>query len=116
MKLLCVVTLAVVAAVGAPLTVSAESKEADLKAKIAAIDKELAPIKKKASADPEVKAAQEEAKAAQAKANQLLEAAMIKADPKAKDLLEHRAKLMEESAALRKAEMDAKKKAAEKKE
>ncbi|MCG3147486.1 MAG: hypothetical protein PCFJNLEI_00926 [Verrucomicrobiae bacterium] len=116
MKLKHIVAAGLTAIVMNSMTLSVRADEATLKDKIAAIDKELAPLKRKAAADPDVKAAQEAAKAAQAKVAQATEAAMIKADPKAKDLLEQRAKLMEEAAALRKAEMDAKKKPAEKKD
>jgi len=116
MKLKHIVAVALTAVVLASVTVSVRADEAALKEKIAAIDKELAPLKRKAAADPDVKAAQEAAKAAQAKVTQATDAAMIKADPKAKELIEQRAKLMDEAAALRKAEMDAKKKEGAKKE
>ena len=115
-------TLAAVVLVGATVSVRAEEK--DLKEKLAAVEKELMPIKTKAATDPEVKAAQEAVKSAQetvktaqAKLQQATEAAMIKVDPKAKDLLEQRTKLQAEAAAVRRAEMGAAKKApAEKKE
>jgi C4-type Zn-finger protein len=80
-----------------------QADEADLKQQVAAIDKELAPMKKKATADPDVKAAQEAVKAAQAKYNDAVEAAMIRADPKAKELLDKRKALSDQMAAARKA-------------
>ena len=76
---------------------------------------ELQPIQKTAAADPDLKAARDAVKVAQEKVVQATEAAMIKADPKAKDLLEQRKKLRDELAALQKAEMETKKKETEKK-
>lgn len=108
---------------GATLTVRAdEAKTKELSDKIAAIVKDLSPLRSKAQANPEVKAAHEAtvaahevAMAAQAKEYAALEAAMIALDPKAKDLIEERKKLQAELEAAKKAEMDAKKKPAEKK-
>ena len=77
--------------------------EKAMKDQIVAIDKELAPIRKKATADPEVKAAADALKAAQERHASTLEAAMIRADPKAKELLDQKKKLLEELAAARKA-------------
>ncbi len=73
-----------------------KADEASIKQQITEIDKQWAPIRRKALADPEVKAAQE-------KLNAAMEAAIAKADPKGKELLDQRKKLVEELAAERKA-------------
>src|SRR5207249_4209218 len=108
---------ALTAAVLFGATVSARADEKELRDKMAGIEKELMSIRKKASEDADVKAAGDALKAAQQKYNETLDAAMIKADPKAKELLDEKKKVQDEMAALKKAEAEAKKKAAaEKKE
>src|SRR5256885_1065974 len=115
MKSVFAAALTAVVLVGATVAVRADEKE--VREKLLTVERELAPLRQKAMADAEVKVAKEAMKTAAEKVEQALQAAMIKSDPKAKDLLEQRTKLQEEIAALHKAEMAPKKKApAEKKE
>jgi hypothetical protein len=78
-----------------------ETKE--LQDKLAAIEKDLAPIGSRAWIDDEYKVARAAYLEASAKYRQAWEAAMIKEDPKAKELLEKLTKLREEAGALKKA-------------
>jgi len=93
----------------AGVSVSGRADEAELKGKITSIDKELSPYARKVHEDADVKAAAEELKAAQAKLTHALEAALIKAYPPAKELLEQRAKLQQELNSIRMAEREANK-------
>ena len=102
-----ILAVALTVVVLAGLTGTGRADEAELKGKIVAIDKELAPYGRQVHEDADVKAAAEELKAAQAKMTHSLEAALIKAYPQAKELLEQRAKLQQELVTLRKAEREA---------
>src|ERR1051326_8835254 len=80
-----------------------EADDASTKDQIAAIDKQLMPIRKKAMEEADVKAAADQARAAHEKFNATVEAAMERLDPKAKELLAQRKKLLDDAAAAKKA-------------
>ena len=107
-----VLAVALTVVVLAGVSVSVRADEAELKGKITAIDKELSPYGRQVHDDADVKTAAEELKASQAKLSHALEAAVIKAYPPAKELLEQRAKLQQELTSIRMAERQAMKPAA----
>lgn len=74
----------------------AEADPIPIKEQIAAIDRQLLPIQVKAVIQPHVKAEWEKRKAAYDKFQALLEAEIIKDDPKAKDLLDEKKRLIDE--------------------
>jgi len=107
-----VLAVAVTVVVLAGVSVSVRADEAELRGKITAIDKDLSPYARQVHDDADVKTAADELKAAQAKLTHALEAAVIKAYPPAKELLEQRAKLQQELTSIRMAERQAMKPAA----
>ena len=102
-----VLAVALTVVVLAGVSVSVRADEAEVKGKISSIDKELSPYARKVHEDADVKTAAEELKASQAKLTHALEAALIKAYPPAKELLEQRTKLQQELTSIRMAERQA---------
>ena len=79
------------------------SGEPLLKDQILAIDKELTVLRKAAQFTPEVKAARAELQIALDKLNTTVDAVMVRSNPKGKELIEKRKKLLEQYTAQQKA-------------
>jgi cell division GTPase FtsZ len=75
-----------------------------LKDQILAIDKELTVMRRATRSDPEVKAARAELQVALDKLNATVDAVMVRTNPKGKELIEKRKKLLEQYKAQQKAE------------
>lgn len=69
--------------------------EPPLKDQILALDKDLNVMRKATQSDPEVKAARAELQVALDKLNATVDAVMVRTNPKGKELLEKRKKLVE---------------------
>ncbi len=98
-----IIPLAAGIALGLATLNAAPAAEPSLKERILAVDKELAVMRKNAQSDPEVKTARAQLQVALDKLNATVDAVVVRNNPKGKELLDRRKKLIEEYRAQQKA-------------